>query len=149
VPAFQQFLKYSISDRPHWQQLGLCETYFLLLNGSHLNLKLDLRKTKLFHNRPSSFCSRYPNVCDKTKKIDYSWAGRHKVGQGTIRWGAPPSQNQKPCVPWRTINPSRLLTILTLLHPDLAHSPVCLCITRQFSGIRWFVFQKGPAIKYA
>jgi hypothetical protein len=34
--------------------------------------KLDLRKTKLFHNRPSSFCSRYPNICDRTKKMDYS-----------------------------------------------------------------------------
>jgi hypothetical protein len=28
-------------------------------------------KTKLFHNRPSSFCSRYPNVCDRIKKMDY------------------------------------------------------------------------------
>jgi hypothetical protein len=24
--------------------------------------KLDLRKTKLFHDLPSSFCSRYPNI---------------------------------------------------------------------------------------
>jgi hypothetical protein len=29
------------------------------------------KKTKLFHNRPSSFCSRYPNMCDRTKKVDY------------------------------------------------------------------------------
>jgi hypothetical protein len=30
--------------------------------------KLDLRKNKLFRDRPSSFCSRYPNMCDRTKK---------------------------------------------------------------------------------
>jgi hypothetical protein len=40
--------------------------------------KLDLRKTKIFRDRPSSFCSRYPNTCDRTKKMDYSW------------WSAPP-----------------------------------------------------------
>jgi hypothetical protein len=28
-------IKYAISDRPHWWQLDLCETSFLLLNGSH------------------------------------------------------------------------------------------------------------------
>jgi hypothetical protein len=71
-------IKYAISDWPHRRQLDLCETSFLLLNGSHWNLKfslpkkLDLRKNKLFHNWPTSFCSRYPNVCDRTKKMDYS-----------------------------------------------------------------------------
>jgi hypothetical protein len=38
----------------------------------HWHEKLDLRKHKLFHNRPSSFCSRYPNVCDRTKTMGYS-----------------------------------------------------------------------------
>jgi hypothetical protein len=33
--------------------------------------KLDLRKTKLFCDRTSSFCSTYPNICDRTKKMDY------------------------------------------------------------------------------
>jgi hypothetical protein len=28
-------IKYAISDRPHRRQLDLCETSFLLLNGSH------------------------------------------------------------------------------------------------------------------
>jgi hypothetical protein len=28
-------IKYAISDRPHWRQLDLCETSFLLLNGLH------------------------------------------------------------------------------------------------------------------
>jgi hypothetical protein len=28
-------IKHAISDRPHWRQLDLCETSFLLLNGSH------------------------------------------------------------------------------------------------------------------
>jgi hypothetical protein len=28
-------IKYAISDRPHWWELDLCETSFLLLNGSH------------------------------------------------------------------------------------------------------------------
>jgi hypothetical protein len=71
-------IKYAVSDRPHWRQLDICETSFLLLNGSHWSLKfsltykLDLRKKKLFHNRLSSFCSRYPNMCDRTKKMDYS-----------------------------------------------------------------------------
>jgi hypothetical protein len=52
---------------------------YLLLNGSHWNSKfsltskLDLRNTKPFHNRPSSFCCRYPNVWDRTKNMDYSW----------------------------------------------------------------------------
>jgi hypothetical protein len=34
--------------------------------------KLDLRKTELFRDRPSGFCSRYPNICDRTKKMDIS-----------------------------------------------------------------------------
>jgi hypothetical protein len=33
--------------------------------------KLDLRKTKLFCDRSSSFCSTYPNMCDRTKRIGY------------------------------------------------------------------------------
>jgi hypothetical protein len=33
--------------------------------------KLDTRKTKFFHDRPSSFCSTYPNICDRTKKMEY------------------------------------------------------------------------------
>jgi hypothetical protein len=37
-----------------------------------LSNKLDLRKTKLFPDRSSSFCSRYPSICDITKKMDYS-----------------------------------------------------------------------------
>jgi hypothetical protein len=32
--------------------------------------KLDLRKTKLFRDRPSSFSSTYPNICDRTKRMD-------------------------------------------------------------------------------
>jgi hypothetical protein len=28
-------IKYAIFDRPHWRQLDLCETSFLLLNGSY------------------------------------------------------------------------------------------------------------------
>jgi hypothetical protein len=32
---------------------------------------LDLRKTKLFHDRPSSFCSRYPNMRDRTKQMEF------------------------------------------------------------------------------
>jgi hypothetical protein len=40
VPSFVQKypkIKYAISDRPAhcWRQLDLCETSFLLLNGSH------------------------------------------------------------------------------------------------------------------
>jgi hypothetical protein len=35
-------IKYAISDRPHWRQLDVCETSFLLLNGSHWNLKFSL-----------------------------------------------------------------------------------------------------------
>jgi hypothetical protein len=38
VPSFVEKypkIKYAISDRPHWWQLNLCETSFLLLNGSH------------------------------------------------------------------------------------------------------------------
>jgi hypothetical protein len=38
VPSFAEKypkIKYAIFDRPHWQQLDLCETSFLLLNGSH------------------------------------------------------------------------------------------------------------------
>jgi hypothetical protein len=38
VPSFVDKypkIKYAISDRPHWRQLDLCETFFLLLNGSH------------------------------------------------------------------------------------------------------------------
>jgi hypothetical protein len=38
VPRFVEKypkIKYAISDRPHWRQLDLCETSFLLLNGSH------------------------------------------------------------------------------------------------------------------
>jgi hypothetical protein len=40
VPSFVEKypkIKYAISDRPrlHWRQLDLCETSFLLLNGSH------------------------------------------------------------------------------------------------------------------
>jgi hypothetical protein len=34
--------------------------------------KLDWTKTKLFRDRPSSFCSRYSNMCDRTKKMDHS-----------------------------------------------------------------------------
>jgi hypothetical protein len=36
--------------------------------------KLDLRKTKLFRDQPSSFCSRYPNIYDRTKKMDYIYS---------------------------------------------------------------------------
>jgi hypothetical protein len=38
VPSFVEKypkIKYAISGRPHWRQLDLCETYFLLLDGSH------------------------------------------------------------------------------------------------------------------
>jgi hypothetical protein len=38
--------------------------------------KIDLRKTKLFRDRPSFFCSRYHNICDRTKKNGlwvFSW----------------------------------------------------------------------------
>jgi hypothetical protein len=38
VPSFVEKypkIKYAISDRPHWRQLDLCETTFLLPNGSH------------------------------------------------------------------------------------------------------------------
>jgi hypothetical protein len=35
VRNFNIQIKYAISDRPHWWQLDLCETSFLLLNGSH------------------------------------------------------------------------------------------------------------------
>jgi hypothetical protein len=38
VPSFVQKypkIKYAISGKPHWRQLDLCETSFLLLNGSH------------------------------------------------------------------------------------------------------------------
>jgi hypothetical protein len=38
VPSFVEKypkIKYAISDRPHCRQLDLCETSFLLLNGSH------------------------------------------------------------------------------------------------------------------
>jgi hypothetical protein len=40
--------------------------------------KLDLRKTKLSHDRPSSFCSRYQKICDRTKKMDYTCTCRHR-----------------------------------------------------------------------
>jgi hypothetical protein len=42
--------------------------------------KLDLRKTKLFRNRPSSFCSTYPNICDRTKRMDISSAPKLFIG---------------------------------------------------------------------
>jgi hypothetical protein len=38
VPSFVEKypkIKYGISDRPHWQLVELCETSFLLQNGSH------------------------------------------------------------------------------------------------------------------
>jgi hypothetical protein len=38
VPSFVEKnpkIKYAISDRPHWRKLDVCETYCLLLNGSH------------------------------------------------------------------------------------------------------------------
>jgi hypothetical protein len=44
----------------------------ILTNIKIIFFKTCLRKTTLFHNQPSSFCSRYPNVCDRTKKIDYN-----------------------------------------------------------------------------
>jgi hypothetical protein len=36
-----------------------------------LQKKIDLRKTKLFCDRPSSFYSTYPNIYGRTKKMDY------------------------------------------------------------------------------
>jgi hypothetical protein len=47
--------------------------------------KLDLRKTNIFRDWPSSFCSTYTNMCDTTKKMEYSWSlynvvsGHHSV----------------------------------------------------------------------
>jgi hypothetical protein len=43
------------------------------LEISHCRKKLDLRKNKLFRDRPSRFCSRYPNICDRTKKKNYMY----------------------------------------------------------------------------
>jgi hypothetical protein len=80
--------KYAISDRPHWRQLDLCETSFLLLNGSHWILKfsptykLDLRKTKLFHNQPSGVCSRYPNMCDIINWLSWFSLCSHRKSVG-------------------------------------------------------------------
>jgi hypothetical protein len=71
-----------------WHQLDLCEIYFLLLNGFSRTWKLDLRQTKLLHNRPSSFCSRYPKVCDRTKKMDIVFVlGNYSLFSATYyRW---------------------------------------------------------------
>jgi hypothetical protein len=47
---------------------------FLIRQNMCRNLKflnaetLDIRKNKLFRNRPSNFCYTYPNICDRTKK---------------------------------------------------------------------------------
>jgi hypothetical protein len=35
------------------------------------DIKIRFKKKILFHNRPCSFCSMNPNVCDRTKKMDY------------------------------------------------------------------------------
>jgi hypothetical protein len=35
--------------------------------------KFDLRKTKHFRDWPSSFGSTYPNICDRTKRMDNSY----------------------------------------------------------------------------
>jgi hypothetical protein len=56
----------------------LCSIFLVLshmfgfLEQKLLPKKFDLRKTKLFRDRPSSFCSTYPNICDRTKKMDNS-----------------------------------------------------------------------------
>jgi hypothetical protein len=55
----------------HYQAFYFGKTCAETWNFS-LPKKLDLRKTKLFRNRPSSFCSTYPNICYRTKKMDYS-----------------------------------------------------------------------------
>jgi hypothetical protein len=35
-------IKYAISDRPHWRQLDLCETSFLLLITEKIALELKI-----------------------------------------------------------------------------------------------------------
>jgi hypothetical protein len=54
----------------HYKTFYFGKTCAETLNFS-LPKKLDSRKTKPFRNRPSSFCSRYPNMCDRTKKMEY------------------------------------------------------------------------------
>jgi hypothetical protein len=49
------------------------QTFYSKLEISHCQKKLDLRKKQLFSDRPSSFCSTYPNICDRTKRMDYSY----------------------------------------------------------------------------
>jgi hypothetical protein len=75
VPRFVEKypkIKYAISDRqqltkPLWNIFFITEWIALKLKIL-TDIKIIFKKKQLFHNRPSSFCSRYPNMCDRTKK---------------------------------------------------------------------------------
>jgi hypothetical protein len=67
----------------HYKTFYFSKTCVQTWNFS-LPKKLDLGKTKRFCNWPSSFCSRYPNICDRTKKMDYSLSPDAKHFQKSI-----------------------------------------------------------------
>jgi hypothetical protein len=60
--------------------------------------KLDLRKNKRFRDRLSSFCSTYPNICDRTKKIDYRCILNTSVNSVNTTLESPGASETQPSV---------------------------------------------------
>jgi hypothetical protein len=81
--------------------------------------KLDLRKTKLSCDRPSSFYSRYPNICDTTKKMDYSQIVKGlAIGYSASGYSSIPSLGQEL---------QKKIASVVVLHQEISECPKPEC----------------------